>query len=198
MNAIKTGLLYFLSIGIAAYAVFAYLLFPLGSLVIPEMQVNFEANSVGIYAHIFASAVALALGPFQFSSKLRQRNLSLHRWLGRLYLAVGVLIGGLSGLYMSLFAYGGVIAKIGFALLAMFWLYTGLNAYLAVRRGAITEHRKWMIRNFSLTLAAVTLRIYLPVSMAAGIEFSVAYPIIAWLCWVPNLTFAEWRSRTRK
>lgn len=198
MNVVKTGLLYFLSIGVAAYAVFACVLFPLGSLVHPEMQVNFQANSVGIYAHIFASAVALALGPFQFSSKLRQRNLSLHRWLGRLYLAVGVLIGGLSGLYMSLFAYGGVIAKIGFALLAIFWLYTGLNAYLAVRRGAISEHRKWMIRNFSLTLAAVTLRIYLPVSMAAGIDFSVAYPIIAWLCWVPNLTFAEWRSRTRK
>jgi len=30
-------------------------------------------------------------------------------------------------------------------------------------------------------------------SMAAGVEFSLAYPIIAWLCWVPNLVFAEWR-----
>jgi hypothetical protein len=29
--------------------------------------------------------------------------------------------------------------------------------------------------------------------MAAGIEFAVAYPVIAWLCWVPNVLFAEWR-----
>ena len=48
-----------------------------------------------------------------------------------------------------------------------------------------------MIRNFALTFAAVTLRIYLPASMAAGIEFGVAYRAIAWLCWVPNVVVAE-------
>ncbi|WP_250637311.1 DUF2306 domain-containing protein [Stenotrophomonas rhizophila] len=48
------------------------------------------------------------------------------------------------------------------------------------------------MRNFSLTLAAVTLRIYLPSSMVLGIPFDIAYPIIAWLCWLPNLLLAEW------
>jgi hypothetical protein len=48
-----------------------------------------------------------------------------------------------------------------------------------------------MIRNFALTFAAVTLRIYLPASMAAGMEFEMAYRAIAWLCWVPNLVIAE-------
>ena len=78
------------------------------------------------------------------------------------------------------------------AVFAVLWLYTGLRAYLAIRGGAIAQHRKWMIRNFSLTFAAVTLRLYLPASMAAGIEFSLAYPLIAWLCWVPNLALVEW------
>jgi hypothetical protein len=27
--------------------------------------------------------------------------------------------------------------------------------------------------------------------LAAGIAFELAYPIIAWLCWVPNLLLAE-------
>lgn len=48
-----------------------------------------------------------------------------------------------------------------------------------------------MVRNVSLTLAAVSLRIYLPLSMLAGIPFELAYPAIAWLCWVPNLWVAE-------
>ncbi len=39
------------------------------------------------------------------------------------------LIGGLSGLYISQFAYGGVVDKAGFATLATCWLYTGLRAY---------------------------------------------------------------------
>ena len=196
MRSISNGLLYFLTLGVAGYAVFAYGFLPLGSLVHPDMKANFLAHSTGIYTHAFASIVALTLGPFQFSTRLRQKHTNVHRWLGRTYLAVGVLVGGLSGLYMSQYAFGGSVAQLGFAALAVLWLYTGLRAYLAVRRGAIAEHRKWMVRNFSLTFAAVTLRLYLPASMAAGVEFSLAYPIIAWLCWVPNLALAEWLCNT--
>ncbi len=85
------------------------------------------------------------------------------------------------------------MARLGFALLAVLWIFSGLCAYVAIRQGRFQDHRKWMIRNYSLTFAAVMLRLYLPVSMVAGIEFTVAYPIIAWLCWIPNVIFVEWR-----
>ena len=145
MRSISNGLLYFLTLGVAGYAVFAYGFLPLGSLVHPDMKANFLAHSTGIYTHAFASIVALTLGPFQFSTRLRQKHTNVHRWLGRTYLAVGVLVGGLSGLYMSQYAFGGSLAQLGFASLAVLWIYTGLRAYLAVRRGAIAEHRKWMV-----------------------------------------------------
>ena len=183
--------LFFLALGVAAYAVLAYTLLPLGSVVHPDMRASFLVHKAGIYTHIFASSVALSLGPFQFMARLRQQFLRFHRWTGRVYLGVGVLVGGLSGLYMATFAFGGLASKLGFTFLAVLWLYTGLRAFLAIKRGAVIEHRKWMIRNFSLTLAAVTLRIYLPVSMIAGIPFELAYPAIAWLAWVPNLLVAE-------
>ena len=48
-----------------------------------------------------------------------------------------------------------------------------------------------MVRNFSLTFAAVTLRLYLPSTVVLGIAFENAYPFVAWLCWVPNLVVAE-------
>lgn len=192
MRSISSGLLYFLTFGVAGYAVFAYGVSPLGSLVHPDMKTNFLAHPLGIYTHVFAASVALLLGPFQFSAQLRERHTNLHRWLGRTYLAVGVLAGGLAGLYMARYAFGGLAARLGFGMLALGWLYTGLRAYRAIRRGAIQEHQQWMVRNFSLTFAAVTLRLYLPLAFAAGFEFTVAYPIIAWLCWVPNLLVAEW------
>jgi hypothetical protein len=69
-------------------------------------------------------------------------------------------------------------------------------AYLSIRGGHVAAHRRWMIRSYGVTLAAVTLRIYLPLSQAAGIPFGIAYPIISWLCWLPNLGLAEWRLRT--
>ena len=111
--------------------------------------------------------------------------------MGRLYLGVGVLLGGSAGLYMACHAFGGLVARLGFAGLAVAWLYSGLRAYLAIRSRDVATHRRWMVRNFALTFAAVMLRLYLPASMAAGIDFDIAYPVIAWLCWVPTLLAAE-------
>ncbi len=112
--------------------------------------------------------------------------------MGRVYLGVGVLVGGLSGLYMAQFAFGGLGVKLGFACLAVASLFTGFKAYQSIRAGAVEQHRAYMMRNYSLILAAVSLRVYLPLSMFAGIDFASAYAVIAWLCWVPNLLLAEW------
>jgi len=184
-----------LSLGIATYAVVGYGVLRMG---VPggEGQLpSISASPIGIHGHIAAAAIALALGPFQFSTRLRRSFQNVHRWSGRVYL-VCVLVGGLFGLYVSQFAAGGVVARSGFAALAICWLYSAARAFFAIRHGAIQKHRKWMVRNFALTFAAVTLRIYLPLSGAAGIEFATAYPIIAWLCWVPNLLIAEWVFNT--
>jgi hypothetical protein len=185
------GTLCVLSAGVVAYAIGAYAFMPLGSFVNPEMRAVFESHRIGIYAHIVGSSLALAIGPLQFWTRLRTTKRSVHRWFGRLYLGVGVLIGGTAGLLMAFHAWGGLIARLGFACLAVTWLYTGLRAWLAARARDFARHRTWMIRNFSLTFAAVTLRLYLPIAGAAEIGFDVAYPAIAWLCWVPNLAVAE-------
>ncbi len=36
---------------------------------------------VGLFVHIFASAITLILGPFQFLGGLRKRRPVLHRWM---------------------------------------------------------------------------------------------------------------------
>lgn len=113
------------------------------------------------------------------------------RTMGRVYLA-GVAVGSVFGFYMAWLAYGGIISSLGFATLAVLWLYTGAVALIRVRGGQIRAHRDWMIRNYALTFAAVTLRIWLPLlSEVAGIEFVNAYRAVAWLCWIPNLYVAQ-------
>jgi hypothetical protein len=68
-------------------------------------------------------------------------------------------------------------------------------AYLSIRRRDLAAHRAWMVRSYALTLAAVTLRIYLPAAVIGGLDMTFAYPAIAWLCWVPNHVIAEWLLR---
>jgi uncharacterized membrane protein len=184
--------LWFLSVGVAAYAVLAYAFLPLGTTVEPAMRAGFAAHATAVYLHAFAASVALLLGPLQFSARFRRDHARIHRWLGRVYLSFGVLVGGVSALYLAQFAYGGPAARIGFGTLGLAWLYTGLRAFLAIRSGAVADHRRWMTRNFALTFAAVMLRLYVPAAVLAGAEFEQAYAIIAWLCWMPNLLVAEW------
>ncbi len=167
-----------------------------GALVAPELrgpflQDLFANMPTAISTHMAGGLVALVIGAFQVNPRLRARFLPAHRWLGRIYL-VAVIVGGIAGLILAMRSFGGLVTHFGFGLMAVFWLGTTLNAYYHIRRGDFITHRLWMLRSYALTLAAVTLRIYLPLSQAAGIEFEPAYQVISWLCWVPNLLVVEW------
>jgi uncharacterized membrane protein len=142
------------------------------------------------YAHISGGGLALLIGWLQFSARLRARYPRLHRRIGTVYV-VAVGLSSLAGCVLALFATGGWLAVTGFGALAVLWISTDVLAYLSIRRRDIVRHREWMIRNYALTFAAVTLRIYLPLSQVLHIPFLNAYPVIAWLCWVPNLFFAQ-------
>lgn len=192
-------LLALLSLGVAAYAIVAYALWPLGTVLHPDIRASFAEHSrTVLYLHVFGAAVALMLGPLQFWAGLRARRPRLHRWLGRAYLALGVGVGGLSGLVLAGQAFGGLVSRTGFGVLALLWLATGAMALQRIARGDVPGHRRWMTRNFALTLAAVTLRVYLPAAIVGGVGLATAYPVVAWLCWLPNLVLAEWiLSRAR-
>jgi hypothetical protein len=109
-----------------------------------------------------------------------------------------VLAGGLAGLYFAPVSSAGIVGRVGFATLAVFWLFSGTRAYLAIRRGNVQEHRRWMLRNYALTFGAATLRIQLPLLLMSGVGFPVAYTLVAWISWVPNWLAVEAWLRTRK
>ena len=147
-----------------------------------------------ILTHIAASLIALAVGPWQFNTRVRSRVLNLHRWMGRVYV-VAVLAGGTAGLVLARTSQEGLVTHLGFGLLAIAWLASTLQAYRVIRAGDDVRHRDWMIRSFALTFAAVTLRLILPLELSLGVPFPLAYQIVAWACWVPNALVAEWLIR---
>ena len=159
----------------------------------PAMVYHALERPLAFYGHVVGATIALALVPFQFWTRLRMRHLTLHRWLGRLY-AVAILLGGISGVWLAMTTQTGAVAGAGFALLGVAWLFVTGNAVRLAMAGDIAAHRRWMIRSAALTLAAVTLRIYLPI-LAATLGFETGYTMVAWLCWVPNALFAEWILR---
>lgn len=143
-----------------------------------------------IVVHAAAASTALIVGAMQLSSVVRRRWPGLHRTSGWLYVA-GCVAGGASALVLSAGMSTGPVAASGFGVLAALWLHATLQGLRTARARDFSRHRAWMIRSYALTFAAVTLRIYLPVSQLSGIDFTVAYQAIAWLSWVPNMVMAE-------
>ena len=157
----------------------------------PVFHARFDTMPIAGAMHVIGGGIVLALGGFQFSSRLRQNYLTLHRNMGRAYLIL-VAVGGVGALVLAPSADGGLVGRFGFFLLGVAWLFSGWQAYAAVRRGDIQSHKAWMLRNFSMTFGAVTLRIYLGLFAVAGVPFEASYPVVAWLAWVPNLIIVEW------
>jgi hypothetical protein len=88
------------------------------------------------------------------------------------------------------------LVMVGFATLAIVWLSTAALAFARARQHRFNEHRAWMIRSYSLTFAAATVRLL-------GLPFLVLTrdPIVAITCtfwsWILNLGIAEWIIRRR-
>jgi len=144
------------------------------------------------YLHIIPGIVALMTGPFQFVPYLRKHFLKAHRNIGKTYV-LACMTAGIAGFVIAYFAMGGWIATIGFMSMAATWLYCTSKAWTSIRKKDIPRHQAWMIRSFSVTLAAVTLRLWIPIFLNGfGMEFIPSYVIISWLSWVPNIFVANW------
>ena len=166
---------------------------------LPGMPISFDLPSLqqsrqAFVVHAVSASLALMLGPLQLLAALRTRYPAAHRWTGRAYV-LAIAVAWVSSLPLALHAMTGVVAATGFFALGLVWVAaTGWGVACAVQR-RFAEHRRWMLRSYALTAAGITLRIYLGLGAAAGVDIEVSYPFIAWLCWVPNLLVAEWYLR---
>ena len=153
--------------------------------------------------HIAGSVIALAVGPWQFATAVRRRP-RLHRVLGRVYLFGGVLPGSLAGIVVAVLSTAGPTAWVGFSLLDVLWFTTAFLGWRAARTHRYGDHAAWMTRNYALTFAGVTLRLWFVILILAlqpllngyfhgdgDALVAAAYLVTPWLSWVPNLIVGE-------
>lgn len=158
-----------------------------------------------LVGHIATGTVALTVGTVQFVPWIRRTHPRVHRTIGRIYFFGGVFPSSILGLPIALLSSSGPAARSGLFLMAVMWLVTAVQGYRAVRQRRYADHRRWMIRNFVLTLSALTLRAWLGLLifvLLPGLEttygddfdllFRDAYTTATWLAWVPSLLLVEW------
>ncbi len=161
-------------------------------LAIKQDYIHLLHYRIAFFIHVFSSIFVLLAGFTQFSKYIRKKYSSIHRKIGWLYITFILLFSAPSGLIIGFYANGGFFSQLAFCMLAIIWFVCTYMATTSIAKCQIISHEIWMIRSFSLTLSALTLRAwkYIIVALFQPRPMDV-YQIVAWLGWVLNLVIAE-------
>ena len=143
-------------------------------------------------AHGIFGALALLMAPFQFSSRLRQRHIGVHRFMGRLYV-VGVAVAAPVSIPIAVIL-GPTVLVMAATIQAVGWLLTTATAFYCIRTGRIQQHREWMMRSYPFAMVFVIVRAILGIpaieSMGEVAFVSVVWSVIAAACFLPSFLIA--------
>lgn len=150
-----------------------------------------------LYTHIISGGIAILIGWIQFNKSLREKRVCWHRTVGKLYF-ISSLIAAISGFHLGFYATGGWISAIGFITVSCIYFYTTLMGFIVIRKKQLVQHQNFMTYSYATCLAAVSLRVFVPLSSLITDNYTLSYTIIAWFAWIPNLMIAYWVNKNRK
>jgi hypothetical protein len=166
---------------------------------ITAANARFFASPSPVVIHILSAAVYALLGAFQFVSRLWQRGIKWHRWVGRLLLPFGLLVG-FSGLWMTLFyPYPEGASDLLYVLRLFFgsgMVLAIILGYISIRKRDVAQHQAWMTRAYAIGMGAGTQVL---TGMAGALLFGKVNEfenaVLMGAAWVINLAVAEWSIR---
>jgi uncharacterized membrane protein YozB (DUF420 family) len=112
-----------------------------------------------LFTHIIAGTLVLFLGAYQLWSGLKQRKMTYHPAIGRIYCG-GVLLGSIGATFSVVYSHDPFGEERLFVITAPLfasifaWLVTTAMAFYAIRKRNYEQHKEWMIRSFVLTFFA--------------------------------------------
>ncbi len=122
------------------------------------LDAGFARHMALTLVHILPAGLFLVLAPLQFMLRVRQKHLQYHRWMGRVLVVCGLIVG-ISALVMSFkMNIGGPNETAATTLYAIVFLFCLSKAYLHIRRKEVARHREWMIRMYGVGLGVATTR----------------------------------------
>ncbi|GAA0247062.1 DUF2306 domain-containing protein [Cryptosporangium japonicum] len=185
-------------VALGAAATTAYFVPPylVGGSRVPDIDRETAGYYTSLVIHAVPAGTALITGPLQFVARIRIRYPRVHRALGYVYL-ISIVGASAAGAYSAAVTKSGFALQVAFFVLIAAWLYTAAKAFTTIRRGDVQLHRIWMVRNYSLTFAAVTLRLYQVPLIALmnsvdWLEYREVYTVSAWLSLLGNVLVTEY------
>ena len=157
------------------------------------MAQHYAPGMVWLIPHAIFAGLALLMGVFQFSNRLRAKYLGLHRKLGMAYVLC-VFVGGPLAIPLAVKT-GTPVLTAATVMQTLGWMVCTAIALYCVKTGNIREHRRWMIRGYPFAMIFTVARLLIPLPPVqalgiVGIEI-VVWTTIALAAFLPSL-FLDW------
>lgn len=164
-----------------------------------DIAQHFAPAMLFLVPHAIFAGLAMIMGAFQFSNRLRSRYLQVHRVMGYVYV-VAVFVGAPIAIPLAaLVDTPSLVAASGVQ--AFGWMVcTGIALY-CVRHGNVQQHRRWMIRGYPFAMVFTVARLVIPIPPILRMGFTgiemVVWTTIALAAFLPTIIL-EWRSISAK
>ena len=161
-------------------------------------QYFFGIYHYAFYAHIIAGPITLGLMGLPVYSGKRLKFRQLHKRAGKLQIALLLLVLAPTGFVMSLYAFSGPIAGVGFAFQSVALATCAWLTVARVRQGRIDLHLQWSIRCNLLLCSPLLLRLHSGLMIVCDCESGWTYRASAWSTWIIPLAIYEMKVRWQK
>lgn len=168
----------------------------LPAFVVEKLPVRFESLwLLSLRVHVVAAALALP-ACVALLTRLSQRRVSLHRWLGRATGAIVLLALVPSGVVLAFDAKGGALVTAGFLLSGGLIASFMVRGIVSARRRDVRVHRRATWHVVAQMSVAVTSRALLLALEASAMDPDVAYVVALWVPVLASAAVVELLSLT--
>jgi uncharacterized membrane protein len=164
---------------------------------VPEAQApipphdNFPAYYPVLIVHMVTGTIAMLTMVLQVWPRLREKFPKVHRVSGRVYV-VSVVVAALAGFVVIWFAVPW--GKVGSLCMLIFWVWSTVAGYVAIRRGNHVTHRRYMLYSFAVSANNMWASITMLAIFELGLPFDLVWwgEAARWIPWVGNLMLVQW------
>jgi hypothetical protein len=145
--------------------------------------------------HVAPGALLLVLMLLQFSSRIRSRFPSFHRWSGRVTILAGLAAVVAAFYFAVVRPFAGTAEASAAFLFGAIFVVSLVLGFLAARRRDFAAHREWMIRAAAIAFGISTVRLVMsvidPLMTIFGASAPAVFAASLWSGWIAMIVIAE-------
>jgi hypothetical protein len=147
--------------------------------------------NIAFYTHLPTGVICLLAPIFLFTQRHFKKTLSVHQLIGKMYVWITLILVCPTGMYLALYAKGGVITQAGFMLQGVLLAFYTWKGYQNIITGNKMMHVQYMVRSYAVVTVVLSFRILHILFFLLKVPYQQNYAISQWLGVMGNLLLAE-------